>query len=109
MRYNSKKGFSLAEALVGFSLFSIILMLYLPAFYSEIERMSQLKMETEHWRIFYELVQVNSQQMTAEQSPLETSNIYPDKVSSFHCDATACSISFMDGSAYDVSLLDVTL
>lgn len=112
MKYNFKQGFSLAETLVGFTLFSLILMLYLPAFYLEMSRISQLQNETEHWRIFYELVQIEIHHSTQLES--NSLNALAHEVSSydtvefFSCEVSECLITFSDGSAYNVSFLTIT-
>ena len=111
MKYNFKQGFSLAEALVGFTLFSLILMLYLPALYLEMSRISQLQTETDQWRIFYEFVQIEKYHSTqlgfSDQKPTIPITTY-DSVESFSFEVSACSITFSDGSVYNVSLLTVT-
>lgn len=56
MNYVNKKGFTFIESLVGLSLFSLILMLYLPAFYLELSRVSTLQRETQQWQLFHQMV-----------------------------------------------------
>ncbi|MGO4929074.1 prepilin-type N-terminal cleavage/methylation domain-containing protein [Fundicoccus sp. Sow4_D5] len=112
MSYVNKKGFTFIESLVGLSLFSLILMLYLPAFYLELSRVSTLQRETQHWQIFHELVSLRlDPKVTDEQFELAKHSIATKRsyiVNAFDCQAHQCFIQFSDGEVYDVILEEIS-
>lgn len=111
MKFVNKRAFTFVEALVGLSLFSFILMLYLPAFYLELSRMSLLQKETQQWQIFHELVVLHSNSnVTPEQfenTKLTRLNQSPYAVTYFDCQLSRCQIQFSDGEEYDVILEEI--
>lgn len=111
MNFVNKRAFTFVEALVGLSLFSFILMLYLPAFYSELSRMSILQKETQQWQIFHDLVVLQSNPtVTPEQfenAKLNRLKQSPYAVNFFNCQVHICQIQFSDGEEYDVILEDI--
>lgn len=105
MNYAHKQAFSLFESLVAISVFSFILMLYLPANYQEVKRIETIKNDTHKWRIFYEMVHLQ------QNSTLNTIEInYPqldDAVIYFYCDSLSCEIKFSDESVYQIALYEI--
>lgn len=112
MNYVNKKGFTFMESLVGLSLFSLILMLYLPAFYLELSRVSALEKETQQWQIFSELVNLTLHpNITEEQCEILKQSIsmkYSYTISLFDCQTQQCFIRFSDGEVYDVILEEIS-
>lgn len=101
MKYVNKQAFTLFESLIAFSVFSFILMLYVPAYFQEVERIKNEYAETSKLRILYEHVKMD----------METQGIvYPAKhaqftVDAFECQPLYCQIFFNDGSSYQIELL----
>ncbi|UUX34228.1 type II secretion system protein [Fundicoccus culcitae] len=100
MNYANKRAFTLVESLVAISLFSFILMFYVPAYYQEAHRIQKQHMETTKLRIFYEMVQIELKTSLAHY-PNDLSN-FP--ITYFDCQPNKCQILFDDGSEYFVEL-----
>lgn len=100
------------ESLVAFVLISLMLMLYLPAFYPELGRLKAEQVHTAQWRLFYELaaIELRLDMLPAQKTQLKEqlqanyAQLHRQRVSFFACDASACHIIFEDGSEWDVSL-----
>ena len=111
MSYVNKHGFTFMESLVGLTLFSLILMLYLPAFYLELSRISSLQTETQQWQIFQKLVSldlnptVTEQQFSLAQASQSKASSY--LVERFACQVDFCFIQFADGETYHVILENI--
>ncbi|MCW6659170.1 type II secretion system GspH family protein [Aerococcaceae bacterium NML191292] len=108
----NKAGFSLVESFVAFVLISLMLMLYLPAFYPELGRLKAEQLYTAQWRLFYELAAIElrsdmppvQKTQLKEQLQANYAQLHRQRVTFFACDASACHIIFEDGSEWDVSL-----
>lgn len=87
-------------------------MLYLPAFYLELARVSNLQRETQQWQIFHELVtlqmdsEVSKEQFDIAKQSVSTRFTY--SVSIFDCQVHQCYILFSDGEDYEVILEEIS-
>lgn len=98
----------MVESLVGLFLFSSIMILYLPAFYNQAYQIQLAAIESEQWRVFYELslialdpTIINKEEITdliARNHNKELSVEY------FHCHEISCQIAFGNGSDYTVQV-----
>lgn len=112
MKFVNKRAFTFAETLTALSLFSLILMLYLPAFYLEMTRMTELRTETQKWNLFHELVKLDyfskSQNYPADNFEHYIFNDNQENeildVASFLCENYRCKIEFSDGSTLMINL-----
>lgn len=115
LKFNHNKGFTIAEGMVSLVVFSLIMLLYLPAFYLELGRMTSLNDESERWRVFYELSLVQlSETLSSEakasaiQKIIDTREVIGrHQVRYFSCELTECLIIFEDGSDYSVELQEI--
>lgn len=104
LRLSNKRGFSLLESLIGFVLFSLMLLFYLPSFQLEISRMSELRRESLRWQLFYDLVRVvqkDTDYTTIIDNRIESS---VEDIHSFNCQRDECRIVFGDGEMYEVKM-----
>ncbi|MBR7926608.1 hypothetical protein KBI51_00175 [Aerococcaceae bacterium zg-ZUI334] len=107
MKFGNKEGFSATEALVGFLLMSIMLMLYIPSFQSEVVRLSRLQDEMTQWQVFYDLVKLKLvKEIESEQlsNRIASYNLQYDAITEFDCDEMQCWISFENGETHHVRL-----
>lgn len=51
----SKQAFILWDALIGFFIFSIVLMLFIPSYYNEVQRMYALREDIEAWELLVDI------------------------------------------------------
>lgn len=71
MKLRDKAGYILWDSIVALAVFSIMLMIYLPAYYQEISRMRQIQEETEQWRIFAQLSLLESHSVLSDEEKQE--------------------------------------
>ncbi|XJS11391.1 hypothetical protein ACF3NG_03920 [Aerococcaceae bacterium WGS1372] len=115
MNFNNKKAFTITESIVGFFLFSSMLLLYLPAYYNEMERMEGAIAQTNYWRVFSDLVEVELNSIISEESRrLQQDMIIElweadqeNNVSQFYCDEYLCLITFSEGHSLYVEIEEV--
>ena len=102
----NQKGFTMIESIAALMLFSVMLMLYIPAFITELHRQQVISQQTQDLRIFYELAVLYYKQPL---SKFETLIEYHDfsmhcrAIESFRASKDGCQIKFMDGEYIDVS------
>lgn len=112
LNYNNKKAFSLVESIIGFFLFSSIVLLYLPAHYNELQRMDQLERQTNQWRLFNELATVELNSELSEEDQAVQKDLIIElweseqavQVEQFYCDDYSCVITFSEGSSLYVEI-----
>lgn len=104
------------ESLVGFILFSLVLMIYLPSYQQELYRMNRLSHVSLQMQTFYDLVTIQTQadpNMGLAQDLEKRMALYnqlnTDQVVSFSCEALLCGIEFSDGAVYQTELIDISL
>lgn len=105
----------MVESIVGFFLFSSILLLYLPAFYIELGRMDQIIGQTSQWQLFNDLVEVefdNSQEKESKRLQQEIivdlwEADHGESMAEFYCDEFLCLITFSEGSSLYVEIQEV--
>ncbi|MBF6626030.1 hypothetical protein IU402_05505 [Aerococcaceae bacterium zg-BR9] len=107
MKCVNNRGFSATEALVGFLLMSVMLMLYIPGFQSEVLRLSRLQAEMHQWHVFYDLVNLKlakDSQGETLRNRIALYNVQYDAITEFDCDESQCWISFENGATHHVLL-----
>lgn len=105
----------MVESIVGFFLFSSILLLYLPSYYTELNRMNQIILRTEQWRIFNDLVQIDLDLLIDEESRAHQKQLVIElwefdqnqSIEYFYCDDLSCLISFSEGSNLYVEIQEI--
>ena len=115
LNYKHKAGFSTIETVVGFFLFSSMMLLYLPAYYNELRRIDDASQTSQAWRLFSELVDVEldeqiedeAKALVSEQLILNWEALNEDNVSEFACDLNYCYISLEGGSELYVEIQDL--
>lgn len=93
----------MVESLVGLITFSLILMLYLPAYLSEVFRINDLANQTYQYRKFYELISIYYSN-EVDQLPV-TFSIDEEGIEYFSCSVTVCEILFSDGARYVIEVV----
>lgn len=101
----NKKGFTLIEALIGFVLFSSLLILYIPSFYQQVQHTITLRQTSHKWRVFYELIHTANEQTQPHlvdsiisQFELETQLT----ITNYYVDQLSASIQFSDGTQLSI-------
>lgn len=116
LNYKDKGGFSMIETIIGFFLFSSMMILYLPAFHNELKRMDDVSQTSQTWRLFSELVDVSldeemnekAKQAVNEQLILTWEEFNDEVVTNFECDLSYCYISLEGGSELYVEIYEIT-
>lgn len=97
----------MAESLTAFVLISLMLMLYLPSFYTELERLRLAEQQTREWQVFHELVLIElNETMSPNVKEQEIMMLkeryaqYDDTIVEFFCTQTQCYIRFGRGSEW---------
>lgn len=116
LNYKNKRAFSIVETLVGFLLFSSMMMLYLPAFYTEMTRVNQHIETSEKWQLFYDLSKISLDNSLGSdlknnftQEVIDNWEVlHKQSVVSFSCDTLMCSLAFEDGSELIVEIQSIT-
>lgn len=101
-----QNGFTIVESITALLLFSVMLMLYLPAFMTEMHRQQALSHQTANYRIFYELAAMYyAQPISHIETGVEYHNfsMHSRSIATFRASKEGCQIEFMDGEYIDVS------
>ncbi len=103
----NKQAFTAIEALVGFILFSSMMLLYLPALTQSIQTYHQLNTQTKQWQLLYDLYQLHSID-EAENNLIQTyHHSYHPQIIDYYLSETDAMITFADQSQLTVSLVDI--
>lgn len=100
-----KKGFTLIESLLALFVFGLVLSLYLPSFYEQLQKRREVQEKTEQFRIFHELAQLTLEGGRAEDYAQRLEGHL--SVAHFTCSERACEIQFQEGTELSVVLEDV--
>ncbi|MGX7092239.1 type II secretion system protein [Hutsoniella sourekii] len=106
----NKKGFSLVESLLGLFVFSFIVSFYLPAFYQQMHRLSQIKLATDQWRLFQQLTSLGAEGPASEIGALMRQSFEDrtgQEVVYYDYQAGGAVIAFSDGQVLEVVLSEV--
>lgn len=107
MKYADNKGFTLVETLIGFILFSMMMMIYLPGFYQEMMRNQIEQEKTFQWKLVSDLAQASCNSHKEEGVVEDIVNLYNQTHTSeaitYHVDLSKVWIQFEDGSELDVT------
>lgn len=101
-----QSGFTIVESIAALLLFSVMLMLYLPAFMTEMHRQQVLSQQTAYYRIFYELAAMYyTQPISVIEAGIEYHNfsMHSKSIEAFRASKEGCHIEFMDGEYINVS------
>lgn len=104
---NNLGAFTAFESLVGFLVFSLMLIIYLPGFRTELERMQAIREETVSWQMFYDLTRLS---MGEFNNQVEISYLIEgahEAILVFDCQIHRCQISFESGQEYEVEMLSI--
>lgn len=98
------------EALIGFILFSMMLMIYLPSYHNELQRIEGKKEETVKWQLFYDLTKTKNSQSESENfitRRIEAFQLMNGMNVDFNCESLRCWIRFEDGDYDEVAVVDI--
>lgn len=96
----------MVESIAALVLFSVMLMLYLPAFIAELNRQQVISQQTEDYRIFYELAAMYYNQPLSKSETLieyRDLSMHGRLIESFRSSKEGCQIKFVDGEYINVS------
>lgn len=102
------------ETVIGFLLFSSMMLLYLPAYYYEMQRMDEVVLSSKSWQLFSELVDVELDS-TLPEDVKEVVNaelidswevLNNEAVISFACEISVCQLSLGNGSDMYIEIQD---
>lgn len=95
--------------MVGFILFSAIMMVYLPAYQQALYQLQHLSFETRRYQLFDDLVTLyylGPDDTSGLNQRIQAYQIMEgDQVDDFACDLTACRLNFRDGSKLEVAVV----
>lgn len=94
--------FTSIEALIGFILFSILLMFYLPSYQRELGRMQHLKMQTERWQLLYDLSK--AQTVSEQHQRTAAYQLLNQDLIDYDCTLENCQAQFSNGEVYEMVL-----
>lgn len=101
------RGSLLAEALIGFILFSFILALYVPAYYQLIEQQQLLFNQTDQWQIFYQLCLIHQQKIDTMPIIQRYNTEHFITIADFQITESEATILFSDGSEHYVAITEI--
>lgn len=100
----NRKGFAFAETLVGFVLFSSLLLVYLPSYQRESLRLSKLRLRVQQAHLWSDLSDLSLVgKRDAEWIDIriqEYEKQVGNRISYFDCQEGMCSIAFEDGQVF---------
>lgn len=109
MWYNqNNQGFALVESMVAFIIFSLMLMLYLPAYHRELQRLEELKLVANQWQLFDDLIQMSQQQPSLDvDTRIEAYTLLYEEGVTWQANNGFYQIVFDGGNQYEVQLLNL--
>lgn len=104
MLLRDKRGFALSETLVGFILFSSLLVMYLPSYQREVIRLNQLRLRVQQAQVWSDLSRLAMSEDNKEALIEVRKNDYEDqtgnRIINFSCQPSKCWIEFEDGQVF---------
>ena len=100
-----KKGFTLIESLLALLVFGLVLSLYLPSLYEQLQKRHEVQEKTEQFRIFHEMAWLTLEGKHAQDYSRRLEGHL--SVAHFICSERACEIQFQEGTELSVVLEDV--
>ena len=102
-----KSAYILLEALIGFSVFFLLLAIYLPAFYQGYQRHQDKNIELEDMRIFKELVNIYfNSDLKVEEKINDYQAIHERQIDEFSCNSQRCYLS-IENYHYEIELIEI--
>ena len=105
----NKSAFTLVEALLGFFLFSFIMVLYVPSLTSELKRMDKLQDFVDQWHLFYDLVELEGSQGAKDLQEVLIDSFNEDhdlRIVSYIYNSEVAFVEFDDGSHLEVKVVE---
>lgn len=108
MWYNqNNQGFALVESMVAFIIFSLMLMLYLPAYHRELQRLEELKLVANQWQLLDDLIQMSQQPLLDLDTRIEVYTLLYEEGVTWQANNGFYQIVFDGGNQYEVQLLNL--
>lgn len=103
------------ETVIGFLLFSSMMLLYLPAYYNEMQRMDEVILRSKSWQLFSELVDVQLDSTLPEDVKAVVNeelidsweSLNNDSVLFFGCEIDVCQLSLGNGSEMYIEIQEL--
>lgn len=92
--------------MVAFFIFSLMLMLYLPAYQTEIMRLKELKVVTNQWQLMADLIELSHHQAIAIDQRMEAYTLLNEEGVSWQVSQGDYQIVFDGGNHYEIQLLN---
>ncbi len=102
----NKQAFTAIETLVGFILFSSMMLLYLPAFTQSIQTYHHLNTQTKQWQLFYDLNQMQLLETPTIHLIQQYNESHEIQLIDYYLSDNEAAMYFSDDSQIIVSLID---